>query len=569
MWYIKTGAHDLLIFRILAGLVLQDFNDTTLMTVTTQLTASHEDGTLKAIRAIDHQLSQLDHSARTLRSRRNALAPISTLPPEILSMVFMYMEAASNHSLAWIKVSHVCQHWRAVALDSPRLWTNIVLSRPKWTREMLKRSKMAPLDIKADLSFLTPRLLEVVRLIMEQIHRTRSLNITANHSTLNSIFAGLHDAPLLRSLNLRDSQRHGLLPTDSPSVPFAMKAPRLRHLELLQCNVEWNSPFLRPLTHFKLCDATPPPMGDLLSALQAMPYLEVLELQNSLPRPDLGLGKREVRLGKLKKISIKDPLPSCASLLGFLAFKPCTSFHLDCTFSDEPPASFFSYLKVLHQLPLKSINTLELAQDGPAYIEVYASEPASGGSPRATSFDFRLSWSQDVPVAPTEVFSSITKSLKLSLLQTLYHHRTQDSESSFWLDNFSKLPKLQNVTLSGSVVPSFLDALVHDQSHKASEPAGRRSLARIGFPSLRSLALHNANLADTVGDKRLLTTLRDVIGCRLQQGIPIIDLTFEWCANVHEADVKSLGMLVKNVRWDGQESVLNSDGEGLLFMDLA
>lgn len=32
MWYIKTGAHDLLIFRILAGLVLQDFNDTTLMT---------------------------------------------------------------------------------------------------------------------------------------------------------------------------------------------------------------------------------------------------------------------------------------------------------------------------------------------------------------------------------------------------------------------------------------------------------------------------------------------------------------------------------------------------------
>lgn len=32
MWYIRTGAYDLLIFRILAGLVLQDLNDTTLMT---------------------------------------------------------------------------------------------------------------------------------------------------------------------------------------------------------------------------------------------------------------------------------------------------------------------------------------------------------------------------------------------------------------------------------------------------------------------------------------------------------------------------------------------------------
>ncbi|KAF7430839.1 hypothetical protein PC9H_006553 [Pleurotus ostreatus] len=539
------------------------------MTVTTHLIPSHEDGALKAIRAIDHQLSQLDNSARTLRGRRNALAPISTLPPEILSMVFMYAEAASNNSLAWIKVSHVCQHWRAVALDSPRLWTNIVLSRPKWTREMLKRSKMAPLDIKADLSFLTPRLLEVARLMMKQIHRTRSLNITANHSTLNTIFAGLQgDAPLLRSLNVHDSQRHGLLPTDTLSVPFAMKAPRLQHLELLQCNVEWNSPFPRSLTHFKLRDATPPPMEDLLSALQAMPYLEVLELQNILPRPDLGLAKREVRLSKLKKISIKDPLPSCASLLGFLALKPSTSFHLDCTFGGEPSASLFLYLELLRQLPFKSINTLELAQDGPAYIEVYASEPASGGSPRSTNLDFRLSWGQDVPVTPLQVFSHISKTLRLSFLQTLYYHQTQDSEASFWLDNFSKLPRLQNVTLSGSLVPSFLNALVHNESHKASEPAGRRSLACVGFPSLRSLALHNANLADTVGDKRLLTTLRDVIGYRLKRGTPIVDLTFEWCANVRDVDVESLSMLVKNVRWDGQESVLNSDAEGLLFLEL-
>ncbi|KAG5221124.1 F-box domain-containing protein [Salix suchowensis] len=297
MWYIKTRAHDLLIFRNFSWSSSprsqrHDFNDSN-----DPLDPSHEDGALKAIRAIDHQLSQLDNSARTLRGRRNALAPISTLPPEILSMVFMYAEAASNDSLAWIKVSHVCQHWRAVALDSPgcgRISCLVVRNgrgrcsnAPRWpprhqSRPLLPDAsppRSCSVDDEADTSHAQSQYHRQPFHIKYHIRR-----LARRCSPASVIEPPQFPAPWSAS------NRH-------PSVPSAMKAPRLRHLELLQCNVEWNSPFLRSLTHFKLRDATSPSMEDLISALQAMPYLEVLEFQNTLPRPDLGLAKREVRMG--------------------------------------------------------------------------------------------------------------------------------------------------------------------------------------------------------------------------------------------------------------------------------
>ncbi|KIP05545.1 hypothetical protein PHLGIDRAFT_56682, partial [Phlebiopsis gigantea 11061_1 CR5-6] len=82
--------------------------------------------------------------------RMNHLLTINRLPPELLGEILLYwMETAKGQSATtdrkWTKIAHVCHHWREVALSSPRLWSSFTLGPLDWTREMLARSKRAPL----------------------------------------------------------------------------------------------------------------------------------------------------------------------------------------------------------------------------------------------------------------------------------------------------------------------------------------------------------------------------------------------------------------------------------------
>jgi hypothetical protein len=52
-------------------------------------------------------------------------------------------------SLRWISVTHVCRHWRQVALDDSSLWARIsgLMANTTWISEMLARARNAPLEI--------------------------------------------------------------------------------------------------------------------------------------------------------------------------------------------------------------------------------------------------------------------------------------------------------------------------------------------------------------------------------------------------------------------------------------
>jgi F-box-like len=80
--------------------------------------------------AIDDKIKPLEDSIRVLKCRRNALAPISTLPPEILTEIFSILSHSAYDNekvgyLAWLWVTHVCHNWREIALNHPRLWSHI------------------------------------------------------------------------------------------------------------------------------------------------------------------------------------------------------------------------------------------------------------------------------------------------------------------------------------------------------------------------------------------------------------------------------------------------------------
>src|ERR1700733_8430654 len=110
---------------------------------------------IAAIFTVDKGIDAAREFARSLLTRRNALVPISLLPPEILARVFHLLvheewPLAGLRNLGWIKVTHVCRHWRQIALDHSTLWGKIwgTPINAKWISEMLARAKNAPLDIE-------------------------------------------------------------------------------------------------------------------------------------------------------------------------------------------------------------------------------------------------------------------------------------------------------------------------------------------------------------------------------------------------------------------------------------
>ncbi|TFK63507.1 hypothetical protein BDN72DRAFT_742772, partial [Pluteus cervinus] len=84
-----------------------------------------------------------------LRAKRNALLPIGSLLPEILSQVFSFALIAENgnrRSEDLIPLTWVCRQWRDIAFEYPILWSSIDRTlKENWVLAFLQRSKEADL----------------------------------------------------------------------------------------------------------------------------------------------------------------------------------------------------------------------------------------------------------------------------------------------------------------------------------------------------------------------------------------------------------------------------------------
>ncbi|KZV64136.1 hypothetical protein PENSPDRAFT_548940, partial [Peniophora sp. CONT] len=102
---------------------------------------------------LDSELQAMDLSATLLRRRRNALSPVNCLHPEILTSIFAYLvdlEPPNKlRTLGWVRITHVCNLWRTVALDDPRLWSCITFTfGGSWVEESVRRSAACPLRLR-------------------------------------------------------------------------------------------------------------------------------------------------------------------------------------------------------------------------------------------------------------------------------------------------------------------------------------------------------------------------------------------------------------------------------------
>ena len=106
------------------------------------LSPSEEAVTRTSYWETDSSISRLDVEIKELQLRRHALcnhrqmlatllSPVRRLAPELLGEIFRHCLPQDYHENGAHKAvmlpSHVCKHWRDVALPTPALWTNFVL----------------------------------------------------------------------------------------------------------------------------------------------------------------------------------------------------------------------------------------------------------------------------------------------------------------------------------------------------------------------------------------------------------------------------------------------------------
>lgn len=186
---------------------------------------------------------------------------INDLPPEILSSVFLALRQIRRFRQVLpfqVTISHVCQHWRGVAISTPQLWTTITLfsegSLP-CVDEWLTRSGGAPLDVRLDLYDVDYQeglnalwIQESCARILANAHRFQSLLVfTYREMNIYHILQLLEhaEAPLLERLRVslgHHNQPQELVPFvfgDDFTLPTAFNSglPKLTFAEIesLRC----------------------------------------------------------------------------------------------------------------------------------------------------------------------------------------------------------------------------------------------------------------------------------------------------------------------------------------------
>ncbi|KAI0065756.1 hypothetical protein BV25DRAFT_1821436 [Artomyces pyxidatus] len=232
--------------------------------------------------------ARLQAYAQSLRRQKNARAPVSRLPVEIVVHIFSLFQASPRlpHNRytrppAWLAVTHVYQRWRNISLSCPILWTDIIVQNSNWAKAMLSRSKGAPITL-----CLQPGKWIPVSALRLNLGRTRSLQIDGRF-ILQASHALRTPAPLLETLKLLDVSSRPHHPKLSTSYIFPDGVSKLRELCLRNFRTSWPIHLvgsnMMHLSIENLVQENRPSLAQLQETLLAAPNLQTLVLNDALP----------------------------------------------------------------------------------------------------------------------------------------------------------------------------------------------------------------------------------------------------------------------------------------------
>ncbi|RDB16483.1 hypothetical protein Hypma_002871 [Hypsizygus marmoreus] len=542
---------------------------------------------------IKHEIEASEAVIREWKGHHNRLSLISRLPPEILSIVFKCVaeafetaEESENHR--WVGVSHVCKHWRQVALQCPSLWSTIFSWHPRWTKEVLARSQMSPLTVKAtiqhpangqykivngEITFTNQTSLLEVLQHLSRIRVLSILQIASARDLVSHILDKLDAAaPLLQTLiivshqNLGEYEYNVALPyAELPATSFPHGAPLLRTLELRLCSLPWDSPLLTcDLTSLTLSRFPPDDqvsIQQIIAILCGLPNLETLELTlviiSSPSRAAIPAPPKLAHLPRLTSLHIEADIFSCACLLSHMDYPVLIRNQVVWTCSSILGTDFASTSSSFHELSRNLLKGLKgsiscLRALGPIGFQVWDSLGEGRALPRGSAqIVVERSLYGNLPArivrqAMTEMWSV----LPLHNLKTLYIENL-DMDRTVWAGRFASLQSLENLCVRRAAsVQGLLDVLSGGTEDFGSGNAGDDCLA---FRSLRHLMIIKWNLDDQDGSRPPQTCLGRLVECleeRRKRGRVLHEIHIEHCVGVNSQAIGELAEVVDKVDWD-------------------
>ncbi|KAI9455926.1 hypothetical protein BJY52DRAFT_615746 [Lactarius psammicola] len=505
--------------------------------------------------AIDAEIKTLEESIRALRLRRNALVPVSSLPPEVIAAIFTFLRlrftsaaftlGEKTNTLPWLHVAHVCHRWREIALNQSPFWSHVDFTTltSAGAAEILARAKKAPLHLEArfpighwdDARFSTFQ-----KELQPRVSHICHLGISAGPFNLRRILGGLASpAPALEYLSLSNEkyQNRALLSSRAliPNNIFDGTTPRLSCLVLCNCNISWTSPLLKGLKNLEiitLSENMRPSLTIWLDALDEMPQLETLILHSATPiAPPFPYDvERTVTLPFLTHIDISASVRDCAVALAHLNLPALTRLYLVAKshrWNGGDVQEIFPHLArhaggPQDTQPLQSM----LIRGDRTRADMFAwnvpdidSEVRDSISLVAATLYVRIALSitsKDwfLPETHTGILDAAMAALPLDNLVTLTAQNLTRLDEQVWRRHAPRWPLLQCVRLAPPAARGFREMLLNDK--------GGRECPLL--PSLRKLVLVSTGLS-----ARRTLRLCDTLMQRVEQGVPLETLDLRAC----------------------------------------
>jgi hypothetical protein len=168
---------------------------------------------------------------RLVRFVKNSFAPITRVPPELLSLIpDYYCEDYADRDL--IALAHVCRSWRDTFVSHASLWTRFDFKNSDKTRTYIQRSQRSSSPYKIHLGKTVD---DAFPLMIPHLHRLKFLTIRAND--LPSVLTHFRcPTPLLEKLDVKITYYAGVYIDEAL---FNRDLPSLRELCLHGVNTEF------------------------------------------------------------------------------------------------------------------------------------------------------------------------------------------------------------------------------------------------------------------------------------------------------------------------------------------
>ncbi|KAH9943624.1 hypothetical protein B0H21DRAFT_489238 [Amylocystis lapponica] len=279
---------------------------------------------------------RMDKDLPDTKASRNTLSPFTRLPNELVVEIILYAQdwTVSRHALPWLKLTHVCRHWRAVALGTPRLWMKFeICEDATLMAAILERSGGAKLQVTSRMN--TPLVAKTTEAILrDHAHRVHRLDIYHWSPGCNLNDVRFSTLERLKVEGTADDGNNGCNEADT-NFDFERdpaRFPRLRVLSMRDMAFPPTSQVLASLVRLELLllHHLPSSVDALLDILGSTKHLEALIISgcplstaDSLEKPP-----RVVSLERLRLLCFSDASPNVAFLLSSLDIPACSSLQL-------------------------------------------------------------------------------------------------------------------------------------------------------------------------------------------------------------------------------------------------